>query len=250
MLTRNFCLSDIMHACMQLNRRFVRELARVCAPGGRVLVVTWCHRVLAPGEAALKPEEQALLDRICEAYYLPAWCSVADYEKLFGEGLRVGVGRGGGGGWGVNTNIRPRALGMHNITTSGLTLPPPPPHPRLLRSRRGPRRHQDRRLVQRGRALLGRGHQVGADDAGACCVCTRACACVLAGGCKNMPPKTFAPTTRLPNIPHAGHRRPVQGRLGDDQGRAGHAADGAGARMCVACALPRHVRCLGVHARE
>lgn len=36
--------------------------------------VTWCHRVLDEGEAGLRPEEQSLLDRICEAYYLPAWC--------------------------------------------------------------------------------------------------------------------------------------------------------------------------------
>lgn len=64
-------------------RKFVGELARVCAPDGRIIIVTWCHRVLAPGEAELRPEEQSLLDRICEAYYLPAWCSVADYEQLF-----------------------------------------------------------------------------------------------------------------------------------------------------------------------
>lgn len=63
----------------------MNELVRVCAPGGHVLIVTWCHRVLQPGEAGLKPEEQALLDRICEAYYLPAWCSIADYQQLFGE---------------------------------------------------------------------------------------------------------------------------------------------------------------------
>lgn len=41
--------------------------------------------MLAPGEAGLSGDEQALLDRICEAYYLPAWCSVADYEQLFRE---------------------------------------------------------------------------------------------------------------------------------------------------------------------
>ncbi len=58
---------------------------RVCAPDGRVLVVTWCHRVLAPGEAVLTADEASLLDRICEAYYLPAWCSVEDYRRLFGE---------------------------------------------------------------------------------------------------------------------------------------------------------------------
>ncbi|KAI8476071.1 MAG: gamma-tocopherol methyltransferase [Monoraphidium minutum] len=69
-------------------KKFVGELARVCAPGGRVIIVTWCHRVLKPGEAALKPEELSLLDRINEAYYLPAWCSIADYQRLFeAEGL-------------------------------------------------------------------------------------------------------------------------------------------------------------------
>lgn len=56
----------------------------MCAPGGHVIVVTWCHRVLAPGES-LRPEEKSLLDRICEAYYLPAWCSIEDYRALFSE---------------------------------------------------------------------------------------------------------------------------------------------------------------------
>lgn len=62
--------------------RFVGELVRVTAPGGRVLIITWCHRVLQPNEDALEPHEQALLDRICEAYYLPKWCSIADYERI------------------------------------------------------------------------------------------------------------------------------------------------------------------------
>jgi hypothetical protein len=30
------------------------------------------------------PPHQSLLDRICEAYYLPNWCSIADYRRLFG----------------------------------------------------------------------------------------------------------------------------------------------------------------------
>ena len=62
--------------------KFVGELARVCAPGGRVLIVTWCHRVLRDGETTLPPDEQFLLDRICDAYYLPAWCSVEDYAAI------------------------------------------------------------------------------------------------------------------------------------------------------------------------
>jgi tocopherol O-methyltransferase len=55
-----------------------------------VLVVTWCCR-----EGVLGPEELALLDRICEAYYLPAWVSVADYKRLFGEGGLPGERLGG-----------------------------------------------------------------------------------------------------------------------------------------------------------
>ncbi len=27
--------------------RFVGELARVCAPGGHIIIVTWCHRWVA-----------------------------------------------------------------------------------------------------------------------------------------------------------------------------------------------------------
>jgi len=63
-------------------KRFVGELVRICAPGGRVIVVTWCHRVLSAGES-LRPEEEDLLRKICDAYYLPAWCSAADYKELF-----------------------------------------------------------------------------------------------------------------------------------------------------------------------
>jgi hypothetical protein len=62
-------------------------------------------RVLAPGEAALKPEEASLLDRICEAYYLPAWCSIADYEGLFKE---AGI-TGGWRGWSVCHAVSCRA---------------------------------------------------------------------------------------------------------------------------------------------
>jgi len=65
-------------------RRFVEELIRVTKPGGKIALVTWCHRNLLPGEATLKPDEEILLSRINEAYYLPPWCSLADYEKLFG----------------------------------------------------------------------------------------------------------------------------------------------------------------------
>lgn len=62
--------------------KFVGELARVAAPGATIIIVTWCHRNLDPEEESLKPWEQDLLKRICDAYYLPAWCSIADYVRL------------------------------------------------------------------------------------------------------------------------------------------------------------------------
>ena len=62
--------------------KFVGELARVAAPGGTIIIVTWCHRDLSPEEESLKPDEKVLLNKICDAFYLPAWCSTADYVKL------------------------------------------------------------------------------------------------------------------------------------------------------------------------
>jgi hypothetical protein len=37
---------------------FVGELCRVCSPGGRVIIVTWCHRDLKEGEKGLTPKEE------------------------------------------------------------------------------------------------------------------------------------------------------------------------------------------------
>ncbi|TKY67903.1 tocopherol O-methyltransferase [Spatholobus suberectus] len=62
--------------------KFVGELARVAAPGATIIIVTWCHRDLGPAEESLHPWEKDLLNRICDVYYLPAWCSAADYVKL------------------------------------------------------------------------------------------------------------------------------------------------------------------------
>lgn len=71
--------------------RFVDNLARTCAPGGRVVLVTWCHRDLAPGEQRLSLLERALLGTINRCYYLPRWCSVADYALLFKQQNMAGL---------------------------------------------------------------------------------------------------------------------------------------------------------------
>eukprot|EP00970_Alexandrium_tamarense_P001057 scaffold114_cov200-Alexandrium_tamarense.AAC.27 len=62
--------------------KFVHELMRVAAPGGRIILVTWCHRDLEPGETSLSKKEEKILAKINRAYYLPKWCSVSDYVKL------------------------------------------------------------------------------------------------------------------------------------------------------------------------
>ncbi len=54
-------------------QQFVEELFRVTAPGGRIIVVTWCHRELTEGEMSLSAAELSLLDNINAAFYLPAW---------------------------------------------------------------------------------------------------------------------------------------------------------------------------------
>lgn len=62
--------------------KFVDELFRVATPGGRILIVTWCHRDLKEGETSLTKNEERLLAKINRAYYLPRWCSVQDYVDL------------------------------------------------------------------------------------------------------------------------------------------------------------------------
>ncbi|XP_068634190.1 gamma-tocopherol methyltransferase, chloroplastic [Aristolochia californica] len=67
---------------MPHKEKFMSELVRIASPGATIIIVTWCHRDLSPSEDSLKSEEKKLLDRICKAYYLPAWCSTADYVKI------------------------------------------------------------------------------------------------------------------------------------------------------------------------
>jgi tocopherol O-methyltransferase len=63
-------------------QQFVNELFRVATPGGRIIIVTWCHRDLEPNETSLTAKEEKLLAKINRAYYLPKWCSVDDYVKI------------------------------------------------------------------------------------------------------------------------------------------------------------------------
>uniref|UniRef100_A0A7S4W8A7 Methyltransferase domain-containing protein n=1 Tax=Alexandrium monilatum TaxID=311494 RepID=A0A7S4W8A7_9DINO len=62
--------------------KFVSELARVTAPGGRAVVGTWVHGDLGPGEERLRSWERALLMLVDSCYYLPEWTSAAEYERM------------------------------------------------------------------------------------------------------------------------------------------------------------------------
>ena len=51
-----------------------------------------CSRNLEEGESELKKNEKYLLDLICKAYYLPQWCSINDYRRIFeAQGLQVHI---------------------------------------------------------------------------------------------------------------------------------------------------------------
>jgi tocopherol O-methyltransferase len=74
-------------------KKFVNELMRVVAPGGRIIIVTWCHRDLERGEPSLSRKEEKILAKINRAYYLPKWCSVDDYVKLLEKEGAVNIKR-------------------------------------------------------------------------------------------------------------------------------------------------------------
>jgi tocopherol O-methyltransferase len=73
--------------------KFVNELMRVAAPGGRIILVTWCHHDLEEGETSLTKKEEKILAKINRAYYLPKWCSVADYVELLKKEGAVDIRR-------------------------------------------------------------------------------------------------------------------------------------------------------------
>eukprot|EP00899_Mesostigma_viride_P028149 jgi/Mesvir1/8519/Mv09813-RA.2 len=57
-------------------RKFLGELARVTMPGGRIVIVTWCHRDLKPGETALAWNEKDIRVEDWTDYVQDFWPAV------------------------------------------------------------------------------------------------------------------------------------------------------------------------------
>ena len=136
--------------------RFVAELARVTAPGGTVIIATWCHRDLEAGEEALGPKEQKLLAVSCGR-------EMEDGGKSYERDKTHGAPH-------LSLSLSPPPpLSFYTAHQQGL-LPPALVLRRGLRAPPGrvrPGRHPAGGLVRIGRAFLGRGHPFRAQRAGA-----------------------------------------------------------------------------------
>lgn len=63
--------------------KFMRECYRVLKPGGKFIMVTWCHR--PTDHSPLTPDEQKLLEDIYRVYCLPYVISLPEYEAIANE---------------------------------------------------------------------------------------------------------------------------------------------------------------------
>ncbi|MEO1146622.1 MAG: methyltransferase domain-containing protein, partial [Cyanobacteria bacterium J06638_22] len=61
--------------------QFLRECVRVLKPGGKLLMVTWCHRPTTP-ETPLTAAENQLLAKIYDIYCLPYVIALPEYEAI------------------------------------------------------------------------------------------------------------------------------------------------------------------------
>jgi tocopherol O-methyltransferase len=62
--------------------QFLQEAGRMLKPGGRLILATWCHRPLDPGNGPLTPDERRHLQAIYDVYCLPYVVSLPDYQAI------------------------------------------------------------------------------------------------------------------------------------------------------------------------
>ncbi|MEO0684707.1 MAG: methyltransferase domain-containing protein, partial [Cyanobacteria bacterium J06649_11] len=61
-------------------QKFLQECYRVLKPGGKLILVTWCHR--PTNESPLSADEKKHLEQIYEVYCLPLVISLPEYEEI------------------------------------------------------------------------------------------------------------------------------------------------------------------------
>lgn len=62
--------------------RFLQECYRVLAPGGTLVLATWCHRPVTALSGALTAEEKEHLQAIYRVYHLPYVISLPEYKAI------------------------------------------------------------------------------------------------------------------------------------------------------------------------
>lgn len=62
--------------------KFMQECYRVLKPGGKLLMVTWCHRPTDGVAGELTPDERKHLEEIYQVYCLPYVISLPEYEAI------------------------------------------------------------------------------------------------------------------------------------------------------------------------
>jgi tocopherol O-methyltransferase len=63
-------------------QKFLQECYRVLKPGGKLIMVTWCHRPTDAPSQPLTADEQKHLEKIYRVYCLPYVISLPEYEAI------------------------------------------------------------------------------------------------------------------------------------------------------------------------
>ncbi|KAI5683616.1 hypothetical protein M9H77_04844 [Catharanthus roseus] len=76
-----WCMETAEH--IPEKEQLVKEIVRVAAPGGQIILTSWCHRNLLPSEQSLPLDEQKFIKKMCDLVLMHPFCSVNEYINLF-----------------------------------------------------------------------------------------------------------------------------------------------------------------------
>ncbi|KAI5684365.1 hypothetical protein M9H77_05593 [Catharanthus roseus] len=76
-----WCMESAEHILEK--EKLVKEMVRVTAPGGQIILTSWCHRNMLPSEQSLPLDEQKFIKKMCDLILVHSFCSVNEYMNLF-----------------------------------------------------------------------------------------------------------------------------------------------------------------------